>query len=196
MGALKVSVSFFPLPALYSVTKQWRPQPCWAACVVLIGFMRDCWKSMQETGRKWLWFWSGPGFQPAPRDAETACQVRGWILHVTLWGRLDSSPCLPNHTWGLQPHRQHHGPDSTSLQSQYHQYFSSHVSHLGLPLPPPGPKSPCQPELQFRERAVRGKEERMMPRGAKGRQGTTARCCYVTAAAVAWMKNTGVPNVH
>lgn len=86
----------------------------------------------------------------------------------------------------LQPHHQYHGPDSTSLQSQYHQYFSSHGT--------------CSASFRAKvslsaRAAVQGKSSereggRDYAQGAKGGQGTTAGCCYVTATAVAWMKNT------
>lgn len=75
----------------------------------------------------------------------------------------------------LQPHHQYHGPGSTILPPHYHIFSSTSLatfisSVTSFCLLQGLSESHCQPGLQFKERAVRGKEERMMSSGAEGRQ--------------------------
>lgn len=180
------------------------PQPCWAVCVVLADFMRSWWKSMQENWEKvvavLVWACFSAGTQGC-RDCLSG--EWGWIPHVAQCFRLDDKSFLPNHTCGVT------APLSVSWPWLYIStipvspvLLCPRVSHLGLPLPPPGLKSPCQPELQFRERAVRGEEEMMMPRGAKGRQSSKRGreplqdVAKLPATSATLMKNTHIPNVH
>lgn len=91
------------------------------------------------------------------------------------------TPCNPGQVvLSAKPHLQCYSPTISIMALTLHLYkpgVTSASLAMGLPLPPPGPKSPCQPELQFRERAVEREGGRDDAQGAKGGQGTTAGCC-------------------
>lgn len=143
-------------------------QPCWALCVVLT-------ESMQNLGERGWGFDRGLLFDLHPGMQRLPVRRVGMDTPCNPESRLDDKSFLLNYTCSVTAPLSVLWPwlyISTIPVSPILLLYLLHVSHLGLPLPPLGPESPRQPELQFRERAVKGKEERLMPRAAKWRQGT------------------------
>lgn len=102
IGALKVSISFFPLPTLYCATEQSRDLshtgqlccPHWFD-VGLVEIHAGNWEKVVVV-LVWACFLTST---QGCRDCLSG--EWGWTPHVTQGGRLDDKSFLPNHTCGV-----------------------------------------------------------------------------------------------